>query len=179
MKTKEIEIKEGCRKLIIDFEKKTVVQEFGKAKESERKSCNNPKYGDFVICRDLDSDIETIGIYNKAGSGLIAGIINECVEFDLHFGWAAYYAADAEKQILVDALHSVGKDWDAENKKVVEYWWRPNNGEAYYIPSITFECLFSQEKWCCDKADLLWTERHIVFKTKEEAIECAKKMLTL
>ena len=49
-------------------------------------------------------------------------------------------ATEEEKQKLLDALHKDGKDWDAENKKIVDYRWRAKyEGLYYFINTAYFE----------------------------------------
>lgn len=42
-------------------------------------------------------------------------------------------ATEEEKQTLLDALRKDGKDWDAENKQIIEYEWKPKNGEEFWF----------------------------------------------
>ncbi len=61
---------------------------------------------------------------------------------------------------------------EAENP----YAWL-KEGTKYYIPSVYFDKLYDNYVYGADDWDKRGVERGIVFKTKEEAIECAKKML--
>lgn len=51
-------------------------------------------------------------------------------------------------------------------------------GTTYYTPSIFREELYGAFTYDVDNWDKRAMERGIAFKTKEEAISCAKKMLT-
>lgn len=56
--------------------------------------------------------------------------------------------------------------------------WKPKLGEKYYSPHpVPYENLFDSLTWEGDKYDLSYQEHGMVFRTSEEAIECAKKML--
>lgn len=61
---------------------------------------------------------------------------------------------------------------EAENP----YAWLKERVE-YYIPDVTDNDLYEIYSYEGDGWDRMYMERGIVFKTKEEAIECAKKML--
>ena len=55
--------------------------------------------------------------------------------------------------------------------------WRPRYLDKYYIPGTSRELYYDELIWEDDDYDIRTLERNIVFKTKEEAIEAAKKML--
>lgn len=63
---------------------------------------------------------------------------------------------------------------EAENP----YTWLKERVE-YYIPDVTDNDLYEIYSYEGDGWDRMYMERGIVFKTKEEAIECAKKMLAV
>lgn len=50
-------------------------------------------------------------------------------------------------------------------------------GVRYYSPSVNAEEPYIRHIYDADRLDKIYINRGIVFKTKEEAIECAKKML--
>ena len=52
-------------------------------------------------------------------------------------------------------------------------------GVTYYISSISTNELYTWHIYDADKWDKIYINRGIVFQTKEEAIECAKKMLAV
>lgn len=56
------------------------------------------------------------------------------------------------------------------------YGWL-KRGVVYYIPSVTPATLYESHKYDTDRWDERFMKRGIVFRTKEEAIACAKKML--
>lgn len=55
--------------------------------------------------------------------------------------------------------------------------WVPTEGEAYYFPSLSSDDFCSCSLWSNHDLDRRNLERGIVFKTKEEAVTCAKEML--
>lgn len=56
-----------------------------------------------------------------------------------------------------------------------ETW--PTMYDPYYIPDILEEKLYCLYQWLGDELDMRCKERGLAFRTKEEAIEVAKKML--
>lgn len=56
-------------------------------------------------------------------------------------------------------------------------WLKP--GVRYYFPEPTISDLYTSVTYTADEWDKRVMERGIVFQTKEEAIECAKKMLAV
>ena len=79
--------------------------------------------------------------------------------------------------MLLYALHADGKDWDAENKRIIEYKWKPKDGEGYYVINTLFKVLrFTWQSYSFD-FDLLKSGN--CFKTKEEAEAKAKEILEI
>ena len=58
------------------------------------------------------------------------------------------------------------------------YGWL-TKGMPYYIPDFATNKLYVKFPYAADHFDRMHMERGIVFQTKEEAIECAKKMLAV
>lgn len=56
-----------------------------------------------------------------------------------------------------------------------EQW--PTMYDPYYIPDILEKKQYCLYQWLGDELDMRCKERGLVFRTKEEAIEVAKKML--
>ena len=52
-------------------------------------------------------------------------------------------------------------------------------GVIYYSPSVNAEEPYIRHIYYADRLDKIYMKRGIVFKTKKEAIECAKKMLAV
>ena len=59
--------------------------------------------------------------------------------------------------------------------------WRPNNGGYYYLPMLTpnVSDRYEMHRWDGGNFDKFWLNHGLVCKTKEEAIELAKKMLEI
>lgn len=82
-----------------------------------------------------------------------------------------------EKQMLLYALHADGKDWDAVNKRVIEYRWQPKDGECYYVINTFFKVLrFTWQSYSFD-FDLLKSGN--CFKTEEEAKAKADEIIKI
>ena len=88
--------------------------------------------------------------------------------------WSSYYlrlATEEEKQFLLSKLHEIGKDWDAENKKIVNYKWQPNKGDEYYIlqySSNDDEFLPLKMWWNNTEYDKGRMKEGIAYRTKKE-----------
>ena len=82
-----------------------------------------------------------------------------------------------EKQFLLDALHADGKDWDADNKRIVDYKWKPKIGETYYFIDCYIEVV--DNPWSDDYWDNLDYNNGNCFKTKEEAQKYADKFIEI
>lgn len=82
-------------------------------------------------------------------------------------------ATEEEKQLLLDALHADGKDWDADNKLIIDYQWKPKVGESYYYIDCYLEVV--DDHWSDDRFDNLVRNSGNCFKTKEEAQKYAYK----
>ena len=55
--------------------------------------------------------------------------------------------------------------------------WKPKVGDVYYCPSFSLYGFYSYSLWRNLGSDMQTHENNILFKTKEEAIACAKFML--
>ena len=82
-------------------------------------------------------------------------------------------ATEEEKQILLDALHADGKDWDADKKQIVDYRRKPKIGDAYYYIDCFLDVV--DDIWSDDRMDDLVYTSGNCFKTKEEAQKYADK----
>ena len=92
-------------------------------------------------------------------------------------GWDYRIATEEEKQFLLDALHAEGKDWDAENKRIIEYKWKPKDGEDYYVINTLFKVLrFTWQSYSFD-FDLLKSGN--CFKTEEDAKAKADEIIKI
>ena len=168
-----ITIPDGCRAVIKDkiitFEKE--VQEF--------------EDGDFVSLSNLGGKFLIIYKSQRGFSDAYYHAVTYngyCEIYVVSYNdWCVYddarIATEEEKQFLLDALHAEGKDWDAENKKIVEYRWRPKHGEPYYMINTLFKVLrFTWQSYSFD-FDLLKSGN--CFKTKEEAEAKANEIIKI
>ena len=72
-----------------------------------------------------------------------------------------------EKQMLLYALHADGKDWDAVNKKIVEYKWCPKYAEHYFIITTILNVI--RFTWQSYSFDFELLKSGNCFKTEEDA----------
>lgn len=61
-------------------------------------------------------------------------------------------------------------------KEDMENGW-PKEGDLYYTPALSLDELVSAETWRACRYDHIIRDRNLVFRTKEDAIAAAKKML--
>lgn len=175
MERKEIEIPDNGkvtidgRKIIIEYPKKKLESEF---KNGQFLTHRNGKDRWLIIFKDKkDREINSFEYH------VMLSYYDEIYYNDIcdHNGW--HESTESEKKELLEALHKEGKDWDAEKLQIVDYVWKPKREERYFCPSINNDSLFIEMTWINDMADNKYFKRGLVFKTKEEAIACAKKML--
>ena len=132
---------------------------------------------EFIICvSDEYSDDENFGYYLRLGS--ISGEL--WFDRSLKTDYVIIRpATEEEKQLILDNLHKVVKDWDAEKKEIVDYKWKPNSEEKYWsVRFIAFTNGFGPAKydWENDYEDIAAFEKGLVFKTKEEADKKAQEL---
>lgn len=87
-------------------------------------------------------------------------------------------ATPSEVERFHDLLHRHGKEWDTEKKQLVDWRWKPKNGEAYYfIDSNTsvYETAYDEN----NINDSLNVEVGNCFRTREEAEDMAAKVKKL
>lgn len=65
---------------------------------------------------------------------------------------------------------------DRLEKECKPYGWL-KEGMSYYRPDINIDAMYTYATYYNDDTDKRLMNRGLIFKTKEEAIECAKKML--
>lgn len=82
-----------------------------------------------------------------------------------------------EVEQFYEYLHSIGKDWDSENKQLVKWKWKPKDGEGYYY--IFSNGIVHLSTWFNDKVDNSRFSIGNYFKTKEEAEVMAEKFIKL
>lgn len=91
---------------------------------------------------------------------------------------AEYHKADSEEvRQFYELLHKYGKDWDAEKKQLVDWKWKPKDGEDYYY--IISNGIVHLSTWFDYKVDNSRFSIGNCFKTKEEAETMAEKFKKL
>lgn len=168
MKTQTIEIPKGCRAIIQDgvIIIEEIIPEF--------------KKGDIIIDRDwlyLFKSVKSsdehhhLGAFNSKTCFLdthndhfLGGLKNP------------QFATEAEKQLLFNALAKEGKQWNAETMEIEDTTF-PKQEEYYYQPCLN-SSMFKHTWFDDENSNDIWMKRNgLCFRTKEEAIECTKKML--
>ena len=143
------------------------------------------KDGDFVALNNIGGKFLIIYKSKRGFSDAYYHAVTYNVYHEYHVvtynDWCVYddarIATEEEKQLLLYALHADGKDWDAENKRIIEYKWKPKDGEDYYVINTFFKVLrFTWQSYSFD-FDLLKSGN--CFKTKEEAEDKAKEILEI
>lgn len=143
-----------------------------------------PKNGDFCTIDEDDRVHRTLFISN--GKAMISGSLSYHVakigtDFNLRpiegLSSTPRAATEDERTELLEALHKVGKDWDAEKMEIVDFKWVPKMGEVAYYASVTagekvYELAYSGSVY---HQRLL--ERGLIRRTRAEAIACTDKML--
>ena len=86
-------------------------------------------------------------------------------------------ATEEEQGELLEALHSIGKDWDAEKMELVDLKWKPKDGEIVYLASILADEKVYQMKYSGTVYHQRLLERGLLFRTDSEAVACTERML--
>ena len=139
------------------------------------------KDGDFVSLNNLGSRCLII---HKSKQGLSGAYYHVAAYNVYHEYYVVTYndwctcdeariATEEEKQLLLDALHAEGKDWDADKKQIVDYKWKPKIGDAYYYINCFLKVV--DDIWSDDRTNVLFYTSGNCFKTKEEAQMYADK----
>lgn len=120
--------------------------------------CTNQKF--FIACIQADKD--NVQEYKD---GLLCHTEDYCL------------ATDKEVKEFYEILHKNRKDWDAEKKQLVDWKWRPKDGEDYYY--IISNGIVHLSTWFDYKVDNSRFSIGNCFKTKEEAEIMAEKFIKL
>ena len=168
-----ITIPDGCRAVIKD-KIITVEKEIQEFKDGDFVSLSNLG-GKFLIIykskRGFSDAYYHVVTYNGYCENYVVSYNDWCVYTD------ARIATEEEKQFLLDALHAEGKDWDAVNKRIVEYRWQPKDGEDYYVINTLLNVIKITFSHTAFDFDLLKSGN--CFKTEEEAESKAKEILEI
>ena len=163
-----ITIPDDCKAVIKD-KIITVEKEVQEFKDGDFVATNNLS-GKFLIIykskRELSDAYYHAATYNGYCENYVA--YNDwCVCYD------ARIATEEEKQFLLDALHTNGKDWDADKKQIVDYRCKPKVGDTYYYIDCFLDII--DDIWSGDRMDDLVYTSGNCFKTKDEAKKYADK----
>lgn len=82
-----------------------------------------------------------------------------------------------EVEQFYEYLHSIGKDWDTENKRLVNWKWKPKEKETYW--NINYNGMVSSCVFNNDMHDIGAYNFGNCFRTKKEAEAMAKKIKKL
>lgn len=89
-------------------------------------------------------------------------------------------ATPSEAKQFHELLHNLKKEWDSENKEIVEWKWKPKEGDKYfYINSIGKVQISKLGSYGIDTCNNTFSEFGNYFKTKEEAEVIAEKIKKL
>lgn len=120
--------------------------------------CTNQKF--FIACIQADKD--NVQEYKD---GLLCHTEDYCL------------ATDKEVKEFYEILHKNRKDWDAEKKQLVDWKWRPKDGEVYWV--ISSDGGVETYTWYDYPKDRGCFNFGNCFKTKEEAKTMAEKVWKL
>lgn len=95
-----------------------------------------------------------------------------------YFQWNEWHdwrlATEEEKQLLFDKMEKQGLQWNAEEKRVEKIRWRAEDGKGYFCVGCRGNTVADKENGCCIDESLHKFGNY--FRTKEQAIEAAKRM---
>lgn len=174
MKKTEIKIPKGCKATMYQDGDKIIVE------YEEKKKFKN---GDFLIVDESEDHKRSLFIYD--GKRIILHSYHALLMRDMLYLTPsngvdisnAREMTESERQELIDVLHKIGKDWDAEKLQIVDYEWEPKFGETYYTPSPLSYRLYNEYMFSNHPIDMRAVRYKIAFRTKEEAIAKTKQML--
>lgn len=83
---------------------------------------------------------------------------------------------DAWESVFRSTLHSIGKDWDSENKQLVDWQWKPEIHEYYFFVNSDLSVLSTSNDGPLIDLDAARIRRGNCFRTREEAVAAAKRV---
>ena len=115
-----ITIPEDCKEVIKD-NVITVEKEGQEFKDGDFYTVKT-SYGSYVFIYKSNKDEDRVYYYALLVSGLRLPLYNDsCMAHKDETS----ISTEEEKQILIDAMHLDGKDWDADKKQIIDYRWKP------------------------------------------------------
>lgn len=133
-------------------------------------------YGSYVFIHKSNKENNRVYYYALSLSGLKLPLYNNSC---LASKDETSVSTKEEKQILIDAMHADGKDWDADNKQIVDYKWKPNYRELYYNINYSLDIQIDSHVWYGDALDEICFSNGNCFKTTEEAQKYADKFFEI
>ena len=117
------------------------------------------------VAKLLDVEVGEIFSINQMSPLAIFRFTDKCLQIST--GDGIWITANSDKLCkLLDGRLSICK-----------LPWKPTKGEKYYVPHILDRDLWDCYSWDDEEYDEELYKRGVVFKTKEEAVMAAKKML--
>lgn len=77
------------------------------------------------------------------------------------------------------AEHSILRELLSGKVTVVKFPWKPAKMETYYVPCVSEVCRCDHFTWFDDSNDHFRLRHGLVFRTREEAVELARRMLAV
>ena len=167
-----ITIPDGCRAVIKD-KIITVEKEIQEFKDGDFCTVKT-SYGNYIFIYKSNKYDDIVYYYSISLSGFRQHLYNSSCLVPKD---GISLSTKEEKQMLLYALHADGKDWDAENKRIIEYKWKPKVGEYYYTLDSSFTPY--SIPFMEDSLDRKLLKIGNCFKTKEESEAKAKEILEI
>lgn len=82
-----------------------------------------------------------------------------------------------ERTELLEALHAIDKDWDAEKMELVDFKWVPKEGDLVYYASTAADEKVHQMTYSGAAYHHRLAERGLLFRTRAEAVACTERMI--
>lgn len=168
------EIPEGCKEVTIEQIDNQIITTFELPKSEFKKGDVLAKDNCIIIFKGVSSGYERhfISLFTKTG---------RLTEIGDKYGWGEIehfrYATPEEKEMLLTAMHEAGKDFDFEKMEIVDYKWKPEMKEIYWLPNLAETDLVGYDEWGNAKFEQRLLALGLICKTKEQALGLAKKML--
>ena len=143
--------------------------------------------GTFLISKDK-SYIFILDAFGPYRTSMYAGLFLKNPTLGVNYGGAAYennlehyrLATKEEKQLLINALHEAKKEWNSDGCFFSDYVWKPEYGEAYYIPiwGVETDFKFKPLKMLSNGNFLekKYIEKGICFRTQGECLQHCDKL---
>ena len=167
-----ITIPDGCR-AVIKGKIITVEKEIQEFKDGDFCTVKT-SYGNYIFIFKSNKYDDIVYYYSISLSGFRQHLYNSSCLVPKD---GISLSTKEEKQLLLDALHAEGKDWDAVNKKIIEYKWQPKHGEPYYMISSLFNVI--RLIWGDTAFDFDLLQKGNCFKTEEEAQDKADEIIKI